>query len=166
MTGECRCGHHRSFAYTLSIAFTDCTCPIRVTIRALPDIIFARTARNPCAAGRARWGPFGVAPATTLNDVDGKPSEQADLHYRCPLCTRHLVRSGKGDDKYWFCSGYSKGCKVTLADKDGTPETTYRCRECGQLLVKRTGKNGIFWGCSSYPECTASYRDKDNEPQL
>jgi ssDNA-binding Zn-finger/Zn-ribbon topoisomerase 1 len=132
---------------------------------------FCPDCKKPLRRRQGKMGPFWGCTGypectTTLNDVDGKPSEQADLHYRCPLCTRHLVRSGKGDDKYWFCSGYSKGCKVTLADKDGTPETTYRCRECGQLLVKRTGKNGIFWGCSSYPECTASYRDKDNEPQL
>jgi ssDNA-binding Zn-finger/Zn-ribbon topoisomerase 1 len=111
-------------------------------------------------------GPFwgcSTFPAckTTLNDVDGKPTTEINEEYRCPICTRRLVKS-TGD--YWFCSGYSKGCKITLEDADGVPKTAFRCRECGSLLVKRNGKNGLFWGCSEYPECSATYNDLDGRP--
>jgi ssDNA-binding Zn-finger/Zn-ribbon topoisomerase 1 len=112
------------------------------------------------------WGCTGYPDCTTtINDLNGKPSQLPDAHYRCPVCTRRLVRSNKGDTDYWFCSGYSKGCKVKLADNEGFPETAYQCHRCGQLLVKRTGKNGAFWGCNGYPDCRASHRDKDNRPQ-
>lgn len=102
----------------------------------------------------------------TLNDEAGKPANAADEKYRCPLCTRRLIRAEKDKGDYWFCSGFDKGCKITLKDRDGVPETVFRCRECGSLLVKREGKHGVFWGCSHYPECTSTYRDKDNRPDF
>jgi putative DNA topoisomerase len=111
------------------------------------------------------WGCSGYPDCrTTVNDVDGKPSAEVDEHYRCPICTRQMVRASPDKGDYWFCSGYGKGCKVTLADHQGKPEAAYRCRECGNLLVERKGKRGSFWGCSTYPDCTASYRDRDNRP--
>ena len=117
------------------------------------------------------WGCTGFPDCkSTLNDVDGKPSQEVDEHFRCPLCTRRLVKANpqasRDRGEYWFCSGYSKGCKVTLADHNGVPETAYRCLDCGQLLVRRNGKKGQFWGCSAYPECTASYRDRNNGPDF
>lgn len=117
------------------------------------------------------WGCSGFPQCkATLNDVNGKPSHEVDEHYRCPVCTRRLVKADNQASKekgpYWFCSGYAKGCKVTLADHNGMPETAYRCHSCGHLLVKRKGKNGPFWGCSEYPACTASYDDKDNRPDF
>lgn len=102
----------------------------------------------------------------TLHDLDGKPSAEADERFRCPICTRPMIRADRDKGDYWFCSGYSKGCRTRLADQDGKPEAAYRCRDCGSLLVKREGKHGEFWGCSKYPECTASYRNKDNRPDF
>ena len=52
----------------------------------------------------------------TLNDIHGKPSKDVDDLYRCPLCTRRLVRAAPEKGDYWFCSGYSKGCKATVSD--------------------------------------------------
>ena len=113
------------------------------------------------------WGCTGFPGCrTSFNDVDGGPSEDIDQHYRCPLCTRRLIKAGKAKGDYWFCSGYSKGCKVTLPDYDGVPEAAYQCQKCSQLLVKRSGKNGVFWGCSDYPNCSASYNDDDNRPKF
>jgi putative DNA topoisomerase len=113
------------------------------------------------------WGCMGFPDCTiTLNDVAGKPSTDIDEHFRCPICTRRLVKANKGKDDYWFCSGYSKGCKVTLADNDGTPETAHRCPSCGHLLAKRKGKNGIFWGCSEFPRCKSSFSDINNRPDI
>ena len=77
-----------------------------------------------------------------------------------------MVKADKEKGDYWFCSGYSKGCKVTLPDHDGVPEAAYQCQKCNQLLVKRNGKNGVFWGCSDYPNCTASYNDDNNRPRF
>ena len=113
------------------------------------------------------WGCTGFPECrATMNDLNGKPSKEVDEHYRCPVCPRRMVRAEKEKGNYWFCSGYSKGCKVTLQDVDGIPEEGHRCGQCGHLLVKREGKNGVFWGCSEYPECTASYPDKDNRPLI
>ncbi len=129
--------------------------------------------RKPMRRIKGKMGPFwgctGFPKCTaTLNDLDGKPSQQVDEHYRCPVCTRQLVRADKEKGDYWFCSGFSKGCKVTLADAGGVPETGYRCKACGQLLVRRERKDSksAFWGCSKFPECRASYPDKSNKPNF
>lgn len=123
--------------------------------------------RAPLKRKSGKMGPFWGCSAfpeckTTLNDIDGKPSTEVNESYRCPMCTRRLILSESG---YWFCSGYKKGCKVQLADIEGTPETVNRCRECGNLLVKREGKNGSFWGCSDYPKCSRTYSDGANGPK-
>ena len=113
------------------------------------------------------WGCSGFPDCTiTFNDVAGKPTTDIDEHFRCPICTRRLVKANKGADDYWFCSGYSKGCKVTLADNNGTPETAHRCPSCGNLLAKRNGKNGEFWGCSDFPRCKTSFSDINNRPDF
>ena len=64
---------------------------------------------------------------TTLNDSQGKPSKDIDNLYRCPLCTRRLVRAAPEKGDYWFCSGYSKGCKATVSDNHGRPEAAFKC---------------------------------------
>ena len=113
------------------------------------------------------WGCSGFpACRTTLHDRDGQPSTEVDEHYRCPLCTRRLVRAAPDKGEYWFCSGYSKGCKVTLADVAGKPEQAWRCPACSNLLVLRTGKNGPFWGCKTYPACKASFSDLNGRPDI
>lgn len=39
------------------------------------------------------------------------------------------------------------------------------CPQCAKgVLQPRNGKKGKFWGCSRYPECKASYDDKNGEP--
>ena len=114
--------------------------------------------KKPMRRIEGKMGPFWGCTRfpeckATLNDVAGKPSTEIDEHYRCPICTRRLVRANKGQWDYWFCSGYSKGCKITLKDENGSPEAAHRCPSCGNLLVKRKGKNGMFWGCSDFPHC-------------
>lgn len=110
------------------------------------------------------WGCSGFPQCkTSLNDIDGKPTDKINESYRCPICTRRLVKSEKG---HWFCSGYSKGCKITIIDEGGAPKPSYRCGSCGNLLVQRSGKNGSFWGCSEYPVCSKTYSDLDGRPNL
>jgi ssDNA-binding Zn-finger/Zn-ribbon topoisomerase 1 len=115
-----------------------------------------------------------------LYDLNGKPSQTPDERYRCPVCTRPLARSegarkvdadaqraDAGSKKaYWYCLGYNKGCKVTLADDDGRPAKAWRCPQCAHLLKQRKGKTGVFWGCSQYPLCQASFPDHDDEPRF
>jgi ssDNA-binding Zn-finger/Zn-ribbon topoisomerase 1 len=110
------------------------------------------------------WGCSGFPECkTTLNDLHGKPSNQIDDTFRCPVCTRKLVKAETG---YWFCSGYSKGCKIKVADLAGKPAPSFRCGKCGNLLVSRKGKNGDFWGCSEFPVCSATYSDVDGRPDF
>jgi len=115
-----------------------------------------------------KMGPFWGCSAyptcdARLYDIDGKPSETPDERFRCPVCTRPLV---KAEGNYWYCTGYNKGCKVTLADQGGQPVKAWRCPTCGHLLKQRKGKSGLFWGCSQYPLCTASFADQDGQPKF
>ena len=113
------------------------------------------------------WGCTGFPKCRrTLNDVDGKPSEEVAEDYRCPICTRRMVRADPEKGDYWFCSGFSRGCKITLKDMNGRPEPAYRCPRCGKLLAKRKGSKGEFWGCSGYPDCTSSFSDLDGRPDM
>jgi len=114
------------------------------------------------------WGCSGFPQcAITLNDVDGVPSQLPDNHYRCPVCTRKMIRKqNKQDEYYWYCTGFRKGCDVRLSDQNGRPETAYRCKACGHLLVRRQARGEYFWGCSRYPECTATHRDSEGYPEL
>jgi len=59
---------------------------------------------------------------STLNDISGKPSNEVDELYRCPLCTRRLVRASPEKGNYLFCSGDSMGCNATVNDVDGRPK--------------------------------------------
>ena len=102
----------------------------------------------------------------TLFDLDGKPSKVPDERYRCPVCTRRLVRAQNAQGAYWYCTGYDKACKTRLADDNGIPAKAWRCTSCGQLLKRRRGRNGYFWGCSQYPECRHTWPDKDGAPVI
>ena len=126
------------------------------------------TCKKPLRLLNGKMGPFWgcsgfPACKTTLNDVQGKPSTQINEPYRCPVCTRRLVKAESG---YWFCSGYAKGCKVKVADVGGEPAPSFRCDNCGSLLVKRLGKNGGFWGCSDFPVCSSTYSDINGRPDF
>lgn len=138
--------------------------------------------RKPLRRIQGKMGPFWGCtgwPACDmrLHDRDGRPSELPDERYRCPVCTRPMVRTealnkhqepgaGANPQYYWYCTGYNKGCKVTLNDVGERPAEAYRCLRCGHLLRQRRGKHGIFWGCSQYPLCQASYPDINNQPRL
>lgn len=51
----------------------------------------------------------------------------------------------------------SDGLKIT--------SNAVSCPTCSKgYLVKRNGKNGLFWACSCYPECKATYQDKNGKP--
>lgn len=133
--------------------------------------------RSPMRRIIGKMGPFWGCTAypacdKRMYDLDGHPSETPDERYRCPVCTRPMVRAeGKttSDDKgrgdYWYCTGYNKGCKVTLPDEGGKPADAWRCERCGHLLKQRRGKNGLFWGCSKYPLCTVTYPDLNGKPK-
>lgn len=39
------------------------------------------------------------------------------------------------------------------------------CPSCSKgFLIKRSGKNGLFWACSCYPDCKATFQDKNGQP--
>ena len=127
--------------------------------------------KSPMQRKEGKLGPFWGCSnfpkcKATLNDVNGKPSSEVDERTRCPKCTRQLVHAPAEKGGYWFCTGYSKGCKVRLNDRDGLPEPAFPCPQCDLVLVKRSGKHGEFWGCRGYPNCEASFRDKNNRPDL
>lgn len=133
-----------------------------------------------------RMGPFWGCSGwpgckMRLHDVDGRPSEQPDERYRCPVCTRAMVRAERQEQRgehaaesdgaasssyYWYCTGYNKGCKVTLNDANGRPAEAWRCPTCRHLLRKRQGKHGPFWGCSQYPLCQETFPDAGDRPRL
>lgn len=51
----------------------------------------------------------------------------------------------------------SDGLKIT--------SNAVSCPTCAKgFLVKRNGKNGLFWACNRYPECKATYPDKNGQP--
>lgn len=125
--------------------------------------------KAPMQRRNGKLGPFWgctTFPAckATLHDHDGKPSSTVNERYRCPICTRRLAKAEGEQRSYWYCTGYEKGCKVKIADADGMPELSWRCKACNGILAQRNSKHGTFWGCKNYPECTATYRDLDGEP--
>ena len=138
--------------------------------------------RKPLRRIDGKMGPFWGCTGwpvckQRLHDRDGRPSEVPDERYRCPVCTRPMVRTEARQKQpgaepvadsryYWYCTGYNKGCKVTLDDANGRPSDAWRCPRCGHLLRQRQGKHGRFWGCSQYPLCQASYPDVNNQPRL
>lgn len=138
--------------------------------------------RKPLRRIQGKMGPFWgctgwPACSTRLHDREGRPSELPDERYRCPVCTRPMVRTEArkkhqqseapaSPQYYWYCTGYNKGCKVTLDDIDERPAEAWRCPRCGHLLRQRRGKHGVFWGCSQYPLCQVSYPDINNQPEL
>lgn len=155
------------------------TSPAPVTPGAQQRTHYCSRCRSPMRRIVGKMGPFWGCTAypacdKKLYDLDGQPSDTPDERYRCPVCTRPLVRAeakadagteGRIGDVYWYCTGYNKGCKVTLPDDNGKPADAWRCPRCGHLLKQRRGKNGLFWGCSQYPLCTASFTDMGGKPK-
>ena len=61
-------------------------------------------------------------------------------------------------------------CKLA-ASSNITNNSAMYCPKCkeGNLIkrtYKRNGKNTMFWGCNRYPDCRATYDDKNNAPQI
>ena len=155
------------------------------SVTAPQRVFYCPRCRNPMRRIEGKMGPFWGCTTypvcdKKLYDLDGHPSETPDQRYRCPVCTRPLVhvqaKAGAENDAdeaqarteredYWYCTGYNKGCKVTLPDNNGKPADAWRCPRCGHLLKQRRGKNGVFWGCSQYPLCTASFTDMGGKPK-
>ena len=74
---------------------------------------------------------------------------------------------------WWGCSGYQNGCKKIMDDKNGKPIekikekiSDIKCSTCMQNnLILRTGnKNKKYWACSGYPECKATFQNKNGSP--
>ncbi len=84
------------------------------------------------------WGCTGYPDCkTTLFDLDGKPSKIPDERFRCPVCTRRMVRAQDAQGPYWYCTGYDKACKTRLADDNGAPAKSLSgqvCRHSGYWL--------------------------------
>lgn len=53
------------------------------------------------------------------------------------------------------------GQNVTIKPADGV-----LCPKCGKSLRRLKGKNGYFWGCNGYPQCKATFNDKDGKPNM
>jgi len=138
----------------------------------LSNLHYCPECRKPLRRINGKMGPFWGCSGfprcrTLLYDVDGKPSHEPDEHYRCPVCTRPMLKIKRRDEtSYWLCSGADRGCDVRLEDVDGRPAQAFRCRGCGHLLRRRHGKHGVFWGCSQYPECTHTYNDRQGVPDF
>lgn len=125
---------------------------------------------------------------TTFTDKNGKPdlegrkTDQTDdtsgEYYNCPECGNTLKKRKGPKGYFWGCSRFPE-CKTTIPDNEGKPNfeakkaasehgngPQYSCPQCHKPLRKRPGKKGDFWGCTGYPECKASYNDKNDKPDL
>ena len=64
---------------------------------------------------------------------------------------------------------YDNGPKPSAAALEDMPQNAplseYLCPAChvGHLRLVQ-GRNGNFWGCSHYPQCTATYDDREGNP--
>lgn len=111
----------------------------------------------------------------------GELNINVDTH-ECPSCKQGLLTRRKGKYGYfWPCNRYPE-CKASFPDKAGKPnftpkpkveESEYTCKECGKPLNRRKsrskkGKKKIFYwyGCSGFPECEATYFEKNGKPNF
>lgn len=108
--------------------------------------------------------------------------------HECPTCkSGHLIKRKGSNGAFWGCNAYPD-CKTSYPDKKGKPDTTpkkpqskastkastkaskYNCPLCEKPLIRRKGKikegqpQHYFYGCSGYPNCKASYSEKENKP--
>ncbi|WP_341679492.1 DNA topoisomerase 3 [Comamonas thiooxydans] len=59
------------------------------------------------------------------DDKAGKPDLSVAKAYKCPKCEGGQIRllTGGASGKFWGCSNYRNGCRVTYPDKNGKPDT-------------------------------------------
>ena len=133
------------------------------------------------------WSCSDADCRTFLPDEDGKsekPREKAaPSEHPCPVCGRPHY-SGKNDrGTYWACynkQGHPDGNNVFLPDDNGKPGqpkpriprivTEFICPDYGKPLLIRQGTNAkgpwTMFSCSGFPQCKASFWDKDGKPNF
>ena len=138
-------------------------------------------------AGEFFWSCSDADCRTFLPDEDGKPGKPRERaipsEYPCPVCGRPLY-SGKNDrGTYWACynkQGHPDGNNVFLPDDNGKPGqpkpriprivTEFICPDYGKPLLIRQGTNAkgpwTMFSCSGFPQCKASFWDKDGKPNF
>ena len=160
----------------------------REIIQQLPDglsniIITAQWEQklSEVAKGQAKYNDFirGIEESLKANieiikAMDGKIKKVVENP--CPECGKTLIRHKKKQGKgyWWGCSGYKSGCKITMDDHRGNPKprvkplySKIQCPICqNHMLIQRTGKKGKFWSCSGYPDCKATFNDRNGKPQI
>jgi DNA topoisomerase-1 len=99
-----------------------------------------------------------------ISQLTGEKVNQstADENVRCLECDKPMRLV---NNKFWGCTGFDDGCKVTYQHVNGKPiialrkpkivdENAKDCPKCKNgKLIKRKGKKGDFYGCSAFPKC-------------
>ena len=44
------------------------------------------------------------------------------------------------------------------------PKNSIACPQCGKTMRRMKSAKGYFWGCTGYPECRATFPDKNGKP--
>ncbi len=96
-------------------------------------------------------------------DREGNPVEPEITDYKCPTCSKPMIKRIGRFGPFYGCSGYPQCRTIQPADrKTGLPlppkpppkPTGLTCPKCGKKeLVVRTGKRGDFLSCVGYPRC-------------
>ncbi|MGN6368633.1 MAG: DNA topoisomerase [Phycisphaerae bacterium] len=96
-------------------------------------------------------------------DREGKPQQLEVTDYKCPVCSKPMIKRTGRFGPFLGCSGYPE-CKTIQAidKKTGEPlppkpppvDTGLLCPKCGKKnIVVRQGKRGPFMSCSGFPKC-------------
>lgn len=86
----------------------------------------------------------------------------------CPYCkTGKLFQRNGSNGKFWGCSNWKTGCKVTFPDENNKP-LIHECPICkeGYLRrIKNQNLNNYFWNCSNYQNgCKVAFSDNKGRP--
>ena len=122
-----------------------------------------------------------------LPDDSGKPGtpreQPVPSEFPCPACGKPLYRKEKEGKPYWACynrEDHANGENIFLPDNAGKPGqpkprtprivTESICPDCGKPLLIRQGTNAkgpwTMFSCSGFPQCKASFWDKDGKPNF
>ncbi len=96
-------------------------------------------------------------------DSEGKPAQLDITDYKCPNCSKPMIRRMRRFGPFFGCSGYPECKTLQQADrKTGLPlppkpppkPTGLKCPKCHKKeLVVRSGKRGDFLSCLGFPRC-------------